>query len=150
MENPIIWDKCILCQDDSTELFQCPAESLPLNKILNEANDIEHCLITNKARWHKSCNSKFNTTELKRVQKRLSNSSLEDVCAKKYTRKNVQSSSHSLILSRLLNVQSSSHSHVSFAANRSKNLRGNYIACQLWIWTTVFDKLLQIYKKKLN
>ena len=94
MENSIIWDKCILCQDDSTELLQCPAESLPLNKILNEANDIEHCLITHKARWHKSCNSKFNTSELKTVQKRLSNSSLEDVCAKKYTRKNVQSSSH--------------------------------------------------------
>ena len=93
MENSIIiiWVKCILCQDDSTELLQFPAESLPLNKVLNEANDIEHCLITHKARWHKSCNSKFNTTELKRVQKRLANSSLEDVCAKKYTRKNVQS-----------------------------------------------------------
>ena len=76
MENSIIWDKCILCVDDSTELLQCPAESkrqdvgagyktlasniskfqdlaympLPLNEVLKEANDIEHCPITHKSK----------------------------------------------------------------------------------------------------
>ena len=113
MQSSIIWDKCVLCQKDSAELLQCPAESnrkdvgagyktlasniskfqelgympIPLNiKVLEEGNGIEHCLLKHEARWHKSCNSKFNKTELKRAEE-------TDVCPKKYTRKSVQSSS---------------------------------------------------------
>jgi hypothetical protein len=73
---------------------------IPLNiKVLEEGNGIEHCLLKHEARWHKSCNSKFNKTELKRAEKRLSSSSEEtDVCPKKYTRKSVQSSSLSSLL----------------------------------------------------
>ena len=126
MQSSIIWDKCVLCQKDSAELLQCPAESnrkdvgagyktlasniskfqelgympIPLNiKVLEEGNGIVHCLLKHEARWHKSCNSKFNKTELKRAEKRLSSSSEEtDVCPKKYTRKSVQSSSLSSLL----------------------------------------------------
>jgi hypothetical protein len=73
---------------------------LPLNiKVLDEGNGIEHCLLTHNARWHKSCNSKFNTTGLKGAEKRLSSLSEEKyVRAKKYTCKSVQLSSRSSLL----------------------------------------------------
>jgi hypothetical protein len=126
MQNSIIWDKCVLCQKDSGELLQCPAESnrkdvgagyktlgsntskfqelgympIPLNiKVLEEGNGIEHCLLKHEARWNKSCNSKFNKTELKRAEKRLFSSSEEtDGYPMKYTRKSVQLSSLSSLL----------------------------------------------------
>ena len=70
MQNSIIWDKCVLCQNDSTELLRCAAESkrndvgsgyktlawniskfqelgympLPLNiEVLDEWYGIQHC-----------------------------------------------------------------------------------------------------------
>ena len=93
---------------------------LPLNiEVLDEGCGIEHCLLTHKARWHKSCNSKFNTTELKRAEKRLSSSSEEkDLCAKKHVR----------VFSRLL----FQGYYVSFVTNPQENLRSNYIVFQLW------------------
>ncbi|CAG2188727.1 unnamed protein product [Mytilus edulis] len=91
------WFKCIFCQTDSLDTLQCPASarqndtsagyktlsenleqfneinSLPswldLNK-LNDGSGIQNTLIKSNAKWHKKCRLKFNTTELKRAQKR--------------------------------------------------------------------------------
>ena len=81
------WDLCALCQQDTKEPLQCPAEDnrkaagdgyitlsnnltrfekcgytpcpIELTK-LNEGEGIETCLKRNKAKWHKSCNLKCN------------------------------------------------------------------------------------------
>ena len=95
------WNKCLLCQEVTSEILQCPAESkcldvgagkgystLSLNitcfseldelpmpidlRRLDEGNDVEATLRKNKAKWHKFCHSKFNITKLKRAEKRKS------------------------------------------------------------------------------
>ncbi|VDI22412.1 Hypothetical predicted protein [Mytilus galloprovincialis] len=99
------WFKCIFCQTDSLDTLQCPASarqndtsagyktlsenleqfneinSLPswldLNK-LNDGSGIQNTLIKSNAKWHKKCRLKFNTTELKRAQKRQHRSISDD------------------------------------------------------------------------
>lgn len=91
------WSICVLCQENNAEVLQCPAESkrsdvgagyrtlaenlLKFNDLncmpikinlarLNEGEGIENTLLNLKARWHKSCITKFNATKLKRAEKR--------------------------------------------------------------------------------
>lgn len=92
------WNKCAICQQKKDEPLQCPAESkrqsdfgagyktladnimrmvelncLPSNvnpSSLDEGTGIESTFIQNKARWHKSCSLQFNSTKLKRAEKR--------------------------------------------------------------------------------
>lgn len=95
------WEKCILCQEATSEHLQCPAESkrsdvstgrgyftLSLNIVrfgeldelpmpidlgrLDEGNGIEATLLKHEAKWHKSCHTKFNVTKLLRAEKRKS------------------------------------------------------------------------------
>ena len=91
------WNKCALCQEDSTEVLQCLAESrrdtqgvgystvadllqsfgiigcLPNTMNLSRLDDgegIEATLKQHKARWHDSCRLRYNKTQLRRAEKR--------------------------------------------------------------------------------
>lgn len=91
------WSKCFLCQEDSTEVLQCPAESrrgtqgagystiadllmgfsaigcLPKTLNLSRLDDgegVEATLKKHKARWHDSCRLRYNKTQLRRAEKR--------------------------------------------------------------------------------
>ena len=103
------WSKCCLCQEDTTERLQDPTnnkgsspcsgyatlsrnvlqfkeiKSLPMklkNSLFEDDTiSLEDLLSSNKAKWHNSCYMKFNTTKLKRAEKRslsLDNGSSED------------------------------------------------------------------------
>ena len=91
------WDLCILCQDDTCESLQCPAnskrndcgvgyktmeedltnfekigelsEKIRLN-CFDDGNGIANTLLEKKASWHKSCRDQYNKTKLSRSQKR--------------------------------------------------------------------------------
>ena len=55
----------------------------------DEGGGIEATLLKHKAKWHKSCHSKFNTTKLQRAEKRkasMDDSDMECPIAKKYIR----------------------------------------------------------------
>ena len=84
------WNKCLFCQEITPEVLRCPAKSkdcdvgagqgystlssniicfsephkLPIPIIdlgrLDEGNGIEATLLERKAKWHKSCHTKFN------------------------------------------------------------------------------------------
>ena len=92
-QEPVDWTKCFLCQEDKQEHLQDPRlyrglspgsgyatiagnihrfraiNSLPmkLNSSFfeDETLSLGHLLSSHTAKWHKSCNLKFNTTELK-------------------------------------------------------------------------------------
>ena len=109
---------CLLCLKVTSEILRCPAESkrldigagkgystlslnitrfrelnelpMPIDLIcLDEGNGVEATLRKNKAKWHKSCHSKFNITKLKRAEKRKHSreESDFDTTPRKYTRK---------------------------------------------------------------
>ncbi len=85
------WEKCIVCQQITSEVLKCPADSkrsidgagyktltenlLAFKKIdclfsnkfpwLMEGQDIEEVLRRNKAKWHDSCTLLNNKTKLK-------------------------------------------------------------------------------------
>ena len=112
------WDKCFLCQKVTSEVLQCPARlkcsnvtvgqgystlsssivrfselhelPMPIDiGCLDEGGGIEATLLKHKAKWHKSCHSKFNTTKLQRAEKRkasMDDSDMECPIAKKYIR----------------------------------------------------------------
>ena len=92
------WNKCLLCQEVTSKTLRCPAESkrhdvgtgqgystLSLNitrfseqdelpmpidlRRLDEGSGIEATLHEHKAKWHKSCHTKFNVTKLQRAEK---------------------------------------------------------------------------------
>ena len=96
---PINWDKCAICQNDTTETLQCPADSkrsdryvgyesftniLPdfVNaKLLTPRINVEHLdegdgilatLILHRAKWHQSCRLHYYSTQLDRGRKRKS------------------------------------------------------------------------------
>lgn len=108
------WSRCAICQEvKPSQQLQCPADTkrqsdagagystfaanilkfnevgcLPINiniSRLNEGNGIESTLANNRAKWHKNCYSLFNSTKLKRAQKRHSDE-LEQAVGHKYTR----------------------------------------------------------------
>lgn len=93
------WSKCVLCQEVTSEALQCPANSkrhdigagqgystlstsilrfseirqlpmpIDLNR-LDEGNGMEATFKEHMAKWHKSCHTKFNSTKLRRAEKR--------------------------------------------------------------------------------
>ena len=84
------WDKCVVCQQITSEVLKCPASSkrsidgagyknlannllafkkidcLPSNMFswLKDDQDIEEILRSHKAKWHDSCRLQFNKTKL--------------------------------------------------------------------------------------
>ena len=112
---PIDWNKCVLCQKDTTESLSCPADStrstkgtgykttaenlLAFDKLgclprsinlsrLDEGEGVEASFQHHKAKWHDMCRLKFNKTKLQRAEKRKMppEDSLTDV-RKKFTRR---------------------------------------------------------------
>ena len=88
------WAQCVICQENTEETLQCPAESqrtdvgagyktladnivrfrqlecmpLAINlERLDEGNGIEETFLSQRGRWH---NVKFNSTKLRRAEKR--------------------------------------------------------------------------------
>ena len=93
------WNLCVICQDiSSTDNLVCPGQSkrkdvgigytslaknlikfnelnllpktLQLNRI-DKGEGVETALISNNAKWHKSCRLQFNNTKFERAQKRI-------------------------------------------------------------------------------
>ena len=96
---PVDWNKCILCQTDTSEILSCPADSKRITKgagyktvaenlqafekigclpktinLLNEGEGTEASFQQHKAKWHDSCRLKFNKTKLQRAEKEKSSS----------------------------------------------------------------------------
>ena len=92
------WNRCVLCQEETPEALQCPANSKrhdvgvgagystlsanlirfsELNQLpipidlsrLDEGNGIEATFMENGAKWHKCCHTKFNVTKEQRRNK---------------------------------------------------------------------------------
>ena len=107
------WDLCVICQEKTEETLQCPANSKrsdigagyktlsrnlqqfaslgyikTLVSRLDEGNGIEQTFIDQKASWHKSCYSQYNSTKLKRAEKRKSQEENNDTSHCKFTRLN--------------------------------------------------------------
>lgn len=112
------WSKCILCQEDTSEVLRRPAESKHATKgagyktiaellvgfdrigclptsinpsRLDDGNGIEETLQRHKAKWHDSCRLLYNRTKLQRAEKRKKPPDVADDSAhtsKKLTRKN--------------------------------------------------------------
>ena len=95
--SPIDWNKCALCQTNTSERLSCPADSkrdtkgigynttaenlLVFKKLgclprtinlsrLDEGEGIEASFQHHKAKWHDTCRLKFNKTKLQRAEKR--------------------------------------------------------------------------------
>lgn len=118
----INWSKCIICQCDKTsEKVRCPADnsnkseavsayetfantlmqfqeigllmsSSVLGQFLVSGVDIKAELQENGAKWHRSCYLKYNSTELKRAQKRkvdVKHEQSETPCHSKLTRSQI-------------------------------------------------------------
>jgi len=87
------WAQCVLCQRDTREKLQCPANSIGINKTsgyesfaallldydktgslppsvvisqLDTDGGLLEVFRSNKAKWHRSCRAKFNPRELQR------------------------------------------------------------------------------------
>ena len=58
---------------------------------LDEGSGIEQTFVSKKARWHKSCNTKFNITKLRRAEKRYSTEEQSSGIGKKFTHSNTGS-----------------------------------------------------------
>ena len=98
-DSHIDWNKCMMCQKDSQEILQCPAESkrkdlgagyislatnikrfeelkyLPMKldiEKLSEGQRLEDTLLKRKAKVHKTCKDKFSNLKLLRAEKRKS------------------------------------------------------------------------------
>lgn len=118
------WSKCVICQEHIEEKLECPANSsrrdsgagyksfsqnvtlfhemktlpVPLNLgRLDEGSGIDETLMHNKASWHKSCRCKFNTTKLKRAEKRKVEVTANYVSDQRYTRSKTDTGSGSSI-----------------------------------------------------
>ena len=107
------WIKCAICQQNKGEPLRCPADSKRLCDVgsgyktlagnitkfrdldcmpiqvdlsrLDEGEGLENTFVRWKARWHKSCYDLFNSTKLKRAEKRQALES-EQAVGGKYTR----------------------------------------------------------------
>ena len=92
------WARCAIYQQNKDESLRCPAESKRQSDVgagyktlaaniakcsdldcvpveidlsrLDEGDGLENTFIKCKAQWHKSCYDKFNSTKLKRAEKR--------------------------------------------------------------------------------
>lgn len=96
MSDSIDWGLCVICQNSSKEHLQCPANQayrrsdigsgyatlaenlegfkelgvLTPPTQLEYTSNLQDVLLSNKAKWHKSCQLKYNSTKLQRLQKR--------------------------------------------------------------------------------
>ena len=99
VQSAINWSLCVLCQEDTGDSLQCPANTrrndislgsgykslaenilafcslgcppLPIDTSkINEGDGIEATLKRNAAKWHKNCRNKFNSLKLERATKR--------------------------------------------------------------------------------
>ena len=115
ISTPTNWNLCIICQAETSENLNCPALSnrkdvgsryksiaahlrrfgelglLPRTLQLDRLDDgdgIEETLTKHKASWHPSCRARYNTTKLKRAEKRPieSDISKHDSSSEKRTR----------------------------------------------------------------
>jgi hypothetical protein len=111
------WKLCIICQLSTDEVLQCPAEStrsdigagyksfasnlakfLEINDLpvkvncshFDEGRGVEECLMVHKAKWHKSCRSKFGKDKLERALKRHNSDSAASQPSCKLTRSSLQ------------------------------------------------------------
>ena len=109
------WQMRAICQEATSEALQCPADTkcsdvgagyktlagniekfaklgcMPTDLCLSrldEGKRIEGTFVANKARWHKSCYALFNSTKLKRAEKRHVTLD-KDPVGGKFTRSNV-------------------------------------------------------------
>ncbi len=101
----IDWDSCVICQKKELDKLQCPAESThrragaaigtgytslaqnilefqnlgvdtPFSKIsCTSVEGLSSVLLEKKAKWHKTCHLKYNTTKLERLRKCINESS---------------------------------------------------------------------------
>ena len=109
------WAQCAICQANKEETLRCPADSKRSSDIgagyktlaaniakfndlgcmptefdlsrLDEGGGLESTFLRCKARWHKSCYDQFNSTKLKRAEKRRALEHEQPV-GEKYTRSN--------------------------------------------------------------
>ncbi|KAJ7361936.1 hypothetical protein OS493_014583 [Desmophyllum pertusum] len=109
------WAQCAICQANKEENLRCPADSKRSSDIgagyktlaaniakfndlgcmptefdlsrLDEGGGLESTFLRCKARWHKSCYDQFNSTKLKRAEKRRALEHEQPV-GEKYTRSN--------------------------------------------------------------
>jgi hypothetical protein len=111
------WRLCVICQLSTDEILQCPAEStrsdigagyksfannlvkfrdinnLPVKVNFNyfdEGRGVEDCFMIHKAKWHKSCRSKFGNDKLERALKRHNGDSAASQPSCKFTRFSLQ------------------------------------------------------------
>ncbi len=113
------WSICFLCQEATSELLQCPAQSkrqdvilgqgysslaknisrfnelqempMPIDlRRLDEGSGMEATMLEHQAKWHPSCNRKFNNTKLERAEKRHATDVTGSPAAKKFTRQSTQ------------------------------------------------------------
>ena len=109
------WELCVICQESNKEGLQCPADSRRADKgagyktladnlkqfadlgympkdvnlsRLDEGDGIAAAFFKHRARYHKSCYALFNSTKLKRAQKRKSEAPDEPPAGGKFTRSN--------------------------------------------------------------
>ena len=114
---PVDWNKCILCQTDTSEILSCPADSKLITKgagyktvaenlqafekigclpktinLLNEGEGTEASFQQHKAKWHDSCRLKFNKTKLQRAEKRKEapDDSSSSKSPRKYARRSLE------------------------------------------------------------
>ena len=118
-DSHIDWNKCMMCQKDSQEILQCPAESkrkdlgagyislaknikrfeelksLPMKldiEKLSEGQRLEDTLLKRKAKVHKTCKDKFSNLKLLRAEKRKSaDSASGETSTSKYLRSSCES-----------------------------------------------------------
>ena len=109
------WNQCAICQENKNESLQCPADSkcqsdvgagyktlatnlvkfsdlgclpvqIDLSRLDEGGKGIEETFRKNNARWHRSCYSCFNSTKVKRAEKRSMNVDNDNGVGGKYTR----------------------------------------------------------------
>ena len=113
------WSICLLRQEATPELLQCPAQSkrhdvvlgqgysslaknirrfselqempMPIDlRRLDAGSGMEATMLEHQAKWHPSCNRKFNTTKLQRAEKRHATNVAGSPARKKFTRQSTQ------------------------------------------------------------
>jgi hypothetical protein len=112
-ESHVDWYQCVLCQNKTQEILQCPANSkrrdvgagyntladhfLTLQEmgqvpdghtdmsIWGDKDSIASTLLVHTAKWHNSCNKRYARDRIQRAQKRKSTEQEQSTC-KKYTR----------------------------------------------------------------
>ena len=113
------WSICFLCQEATPELLQCPAQSkrhdvalgqgysslaknirrfnelqempMPIDlRRLDAGSGMEANMLEHRAKWHPSCNRKFNNTKLQRAEKRHATNVAGSPAKKKFTRQSTQ------------------------------------------------------------